>query len=294
MNPLLQLFTDNIWLAVSLAFVFSLLVGSFLNVVIHRLPIMMEREWQLMALETANPDNPEIPEALQQRYNLAIPESTCPQCGHKIRWYENIPVLSYIVLKGRCSGCASPIAIRYPLIELATALLSALVVYLYGFNLIALSAVFFTWCLITLTAIDIDHQLLPDKITLPLIWLGLIVNSLGLFSDLTSALWGAILGYLSLWSIFWLFKLLTGKEGMGYGDFKLLAALGAWCGVSMLPLIILGSSLIGAIVGGLMIATRRHESQKPIPFGPYLAGAGWVALLWGQELILWYLSLLGI
>jgi leader peptidase (prepilin peptidase)/N-methyltransferase len=294
LNTLLQPFAENIWLAVSLAFVFSLLVGSFLNVVIHRLPIMMEREWQLMAAEAANPENPEIPDELQQRYNLAVPESSCPKCQHKIQWYENIPLLSYALLKGRCADCATPISIRYPLIELFTALLSALVVYLYGFNVVALSAVFFTWCLISLTAIDIDHQLLPDKITLPLVWLGLIVNSFGLFTDLSSALWGAVFGYLSLWSIYWLFKLLTGKEGMGYGDFKLLAALGAWCGASMLPLIILGSSLIGAVIGGLLIATRKHESQNPIPFGPYLAGAGWVALLWGQELIDWYMKLLGV
>lgn len=294
MNALVQPFVDNVWLAVSLAFVFSLMVGSFLNVVIHRLPVMMEREWQWMAAEAANPDNPDIPEALQERYNLAVPESTCPKCKHTIRWYENIPLLSYVLLRGKCAGCATPISIRYPLIELSTALLSALLVYIYGFNLVALSAIVFTWCLISLTAIDIDHQLLPDKITLPLIWLGLIVNSFGLFTDLTSALWGAILGYLSLWSIYWLFKLLTGKEGMGYGDFKLLAALGAWCGASLLPLIILGSSLIGAIVGGLMIATRKHQSQAPIPFGPYLAGAGWVALIWGQPLIDVYLTLLGL
>ncbi|GGK76824.1 prepilin peptidase [Amphritea balenae] len=283
------------WLAVTLTLLFSLLIGSFLNVVIHRLPRMMEREWQMMAFESTNPDATEYPEELQQTYNLAVPVSSCPGCDHKIRWYENIPLISYFVLlRGRCSSCNTPISIRYPLIELFTALISAFIVYQYGFNLIAFSLVFLSWCLISLTAIDIDHQLLPDKITLPLLWLGLILNSFEFFTSLPMALWGAVLGYLSLWSVYWLFKLITGKEGMGYGDFKLLAALGAWAGADMLPLIILASSLIGAIIGSLMIAFRRHESQNPIPFGPYLAGAGWIALLYGHELTDWYLQLLNL
>jgi len=299
---LLQTISTNLWLAVGLAFVFSLLIGSFLNVVIHRLPLMMEREWKLeahlMAVDTASQNqpqvSPELPPDLEQPYNLAVPASTCPSCQHQIRWYENIPVISYLLLRGQCSSCSINISVRYPIIELLTALISALIVYLYGFNLIALSAVFFSWCLITLTAIDIDHQLLPDKITLPLLWLGLIINSFGIFTTLPMALWGAVLGYLSLWSVYWLFKLITGKEGMGYGDFKLLAALGAWAGADMLPLIILCSSLIGAIVGGLLIAFTRHESQNPIPFGPYLAGAGWIALLWGHEITDLYLGYIGL
>lgn len=299
---LLQTISTNLWLAVGLAFVFSLLIGSFLNVVIHRLPLMMEREWKLeaklMAADAAGQDqpqfSPELTSELEQPYNLAVPASTCPGCQHQIRWYENIPLISYLFLRGQCSSCSIHISVRYPIIELLTALISALIVYLYGFNLIALSAVFFSWCLIALTAIDIDHQLLPDKITLPLLWLGLIINSFGIFTTLPMALWGAVLGYLSLWSVYWLFKLITGKEGMGYGDFKLLAALGAWAGADMLPLIILCSSLIGAIVGGLMIAFTRHESQNPIPFGPYLAGAGWIALLWGHEITDLYLGYIGL
>lgn len=290
-----ELIAANIWLSVSLTFVFSLMVGSFLNVVIHRLPLMMEREWQQMAEEAANPPSPEAPAAPTETFNLAQPASTCPNCGHLIRWYENIPLISYfLILGGKCSSCKSAISLRYPLIELATALISGFIVWQLGFNLAAFAVIFFSWCLIALTAIDTDHQLLPDKITLPLLWIGLILNSFDYFTSLPSALWGAVLGYLSLWSVYWLFKLLTGKEGMGYGDFKLLAALGAWAGADMLPLIILVSSLIGAIVGGLMIAFSRHESQTPIPFGPYLAGAGWVALLWGDGLTGWYLQLLNL
>lgn len=290
----LQYIADNLWLALAVTALFSLLVGSFLNVVIHRLPIMMEREWQLMAVEASNPEDPQIPEQLQQPYNLAIPVSRCPHCDHKIQWYENIPVISYLFLKGRCSECNASISLRYPLIELITALISVLIVYLYGFNLIALGAIIFSWCLLCLTVIDLDHQLLPDKITLPLLWLGLIINSFGIFTSLPMALWGAVLGYLSLWSVYWIFKLITGKEGMGYGDFKLLAALGAWAGADSLPLIILFSSVIGATIGGLMIALRNHESQTPIPFGPYLAGAGWIALLWGDEITQLYLGFIGL
>ncbi|WP_428036707.1 prepilin peptidase [Amphritea sp.] len=293
-----ELIEANIWLSLSLTFVFALMVGSFLNVVIHRLPLMMEREWQLMAAEAAEvrvPEAQETPAEPSTPFNLAQPASTCPNCGHLIRWYENIPLISYcLILGGKCSSCKTSISLRYPLIELITAVISGFIVWQFGFNPIAFGIVFFSWCLITLTAIDIDHQLLPDKITLPLLWIGLILNSFGYFTTLPSALWGAVFGYLSLWSVFWLFKLVTGKEGMGYGDFKLLAALGAWTGADMLPLIILTSSLIGAIVGGLMIIFNRHESQTPIPFGPYLAGAGWVALLWGDDLTGWYLQLLNI
>ena len=283
---------ENHWLAVGLAFIFALLIGSFLNVVIYRLPVMMEREWALMAAEASGADQANIEHDVPPAFNLAVPASTCPACQHRIRWYENIPVLSYLLLRGKCSACAQRIAIRYPLIELLTAGVTALVIHLYGLSLAGVSLALFSWCLISLTFIDLDHQLLPDKITLPLLWLGLILNSVDTFTSLPLALWGAILGYLSLWSIFWLFKLLTGKEGMGYGDFKLLAALGAWAGADMLPFIILCSSLIGACVGIAMIAFKRHQSQNPIPFGPYLAGAGWAALLWGQEITHYYLQLL--
>ncbi|MBN3563398.1 prepilin peptidase [Aliamphritea spongicola] len=276
------------WLAISIAFIFSLLVGSFLNVVIYRLPVMMEREWEEQIAEL----NGNTATASEDRFNLSVPASTCPHCQHKIRWYENIPVISYLLLRGACSSCKATISIRYPVIELVTALMSSYIVFSFGFNLISLSLVFLTWCLICLTMIDVDHQLLPDKITLPLIWLGLIINSFEYFTSLPQALWGAVLGYLSLWSIYWLFKLLTGKEGMGYGDFKLLSALGAWAGASMLPLIILLSSLVGAILGITMILLRRHEAQNPIPFGPYLACAGWIAMLWGNEITGFYLHFL--
>lgn len=269
--------------ATACAFIFALCVGSFLNVVIHRLPIMMEKEWEAMA----------EPDREQEPYNLSVPASTCPQCQHRIRWYENIPVLSYLVLRGKCSSCATPISLRYPFVELLTGLSVAYVIYLFGANLVGLAAAFLTFGLICLIYIDIDHQLLPDKITLPLLWLGLIANSFNLFTSLESAVYGAVAGYLSLWSVYWVFKLITGKEGMGYGDFKLLAALGAWAGLSQLPLIILLSSLVGAIFGITMIVFKKHEQQNPIPFGPYLAIAGWVALIWGDQITSLYLQLAG-
>ncbi|WP_415902930.1 prepilin peptidase [Neptuniibacter sp. QD29_5] len=276
---------DPAW-AIACAFLFSLCVGSFLNVVIHRLPIMMQKEW-----EREIKDNFDID---QEPYNLSVPASTCPKCQHKIRWYENIPVISWIFLRAKCSSCGLHIPFRYPFVELFTAVCSAYVVYVYGFNLIGLSVVIFTWVLVCLIFIDIDHQLLPDRLTLPLLWLGLFVNSFGLFTSLEHAVYGAIAGYLSLWSIYWAFKLLTGKEGMGYGDFKLLAALGAWTGIYQLPLIILLSSLVGAIIGIGMMLFKNHSSQNPIPFGPYLAIAGWIALIWGDTLTTLYLQLIRI
>lgn len=268
-------------------FLVSLLVGSFLNVVIYRVPVMMEREWQASIHEGENSDS-HIP---QDRFNLAVPASTCPHCGHRIRWYENIPVVSYLFLKGQCSQCHAPISLRYPLIELLTAILSTLVIYQLGFNYAGFAAVVFTWALISLTFIDVDHQLLPDRITLPLLWLGLLVNSQNLFTSLHSAVFGAVAGYLVLWSVYWLFKLVTGKEGMGYGDFKLLAALGAWCGISQIPLLILLSSVAGVLLAILLMLFKRHEASNPLPFGPYLAIAGWIALLWGHDITSAYLQL---
>ena len=268
-------------------FLVSLLVGSFLNVVIYRVPVMMEREWQASIHEGENSDT-QIP---QDRFNLAVPASTCPHCGHRIRWYENIPVVSYLFLKGQCSQCHAPISLRYPLIELLTAILSTLVIYQLGFNYAGFAAIVFTWALISLTFIDVDHQLLPDRITLPLLWLGLLVNSQNLFTSLHSAVFGAAVGYLVLWSVYWLFKLVTGKEGMGYGDFKLLAALGAWCGISQIPLLILLSSVAGVLLAVLLMLFKRHEASNPLPFGPYLAIAGWIALLWGHDITSAYLQL---
>ena len=227
-------------------------------------------------------------------YNLAVPASTCPKCGHKIKAWENIPVVSYLVLKGKCSGCGAGISFRYPLIEAITAALSVFVAWHFGFGWEAAAALLLTWALVPLTVIDIDHQLLPDAITLPFIWVGLALSLFGVFTDQQSAIIGAIAGYLSLWSVYWGFKLLTGKEGMGYGDFKLLAMLGAWLGWQSLPAVILLSSLVGAIIGISLILFRGRDRQIPIPFGPYLAIAGWITVIWGQQLTDAYLSMTGI
>ena len=282
-------------LGLACSLILGLLVGSFLNVVIYRLPKMMERDWQTQCREfLVNDGNvASLPsnEEKQESFNLIVPASTCPHCGHKIRAWENIPVISYLFLKGKCASCKSSISARYPIIELVTGLLSVAVIYYMGLNWNGLAALVLTWSLITLTMIDIDTYLLPDDITLPLLWLGLIVNSLGGFTELSSAVWGAIVGYLSLWSVYQLFKLLTGKEGMGYGDFKLLAALGAWMGWQMLPQIILLSSLVGAVIGISMIVIRGRDKNIPIPFGPYLAIAGWIAFVWGDTINQSYLKL---
>lgn len=275
------------WLYFSLVFLFSLMIGSFLNVVIHRLPIMLEREWQAEYLSYFNPET-----QLQQeeRYNLMVPRSACPHCGHAITAMENIPLLSWLWLKGRCRECQAPISARYPLVELLTALLSLVVAATFppGWGLLA--ALLLTWVLVALTFIDLDKMLLPDQLTLPLLWGGLLFNLAGGFVPLADAVIGAMAGYLVLWSLYWVFKLLTGKEGMGYGDFKLLAALGAWLGWQALPIVLLLSSLVGAIIGISLILLRNHHQNKPIPFGPYLAIAGWIALLWGDTITRWYLT----
>ena len=264
----------------------GLMVGSFLNVVIHRLPQMMQHEWQAQCAELRSEPPPQ-----QEKLTLATPRSRCPGCGHQISAWENIPILSWIALRGRCRSCKAPISIRYPLIEATTGLLSAYVGWHFGFGLAAAGALLFLWCMIALTFIDFDTQLLPDDITLPLLWAGLLVNLFGGFTDLHSAVTGAIAGYLALWCVYWGFKLATGKEGMGYGDFKLLSAIGAWLGWQMLPLTILLSSLVGALVGiGLMVFAR-HGREIPIPFGPYLAAAGVIALFWGKPLTQAYLRL---
>lgn len=271
--------------AALLGLVLSLLVGSFLNVVILRLPVMMEREWQAMA---AGDDAREADEP----FNLAVPASRCNRCGHLIRWYENIPVISYLLLRGRCSGCGTRISWRYPAIELLSGLIGAFIGWQYGLGMTGLALLALSWTLIALTFIDIDHQLLPDRLTLPLLWLGLLLNSGGLFTSLPHAVYGAAAGYLLLWGVYWLFKLVTGKEGMGYGDFKLLAALGAWGGYEVLPLTILLSSVVGVVLALGLMALRRHQASNPLPFGPYLAIAGWIALLWGDGINQWYLGML--
>lgn len=265
-------------LALATAFL-GLCIGSFLNVVIHRLPRMMEQDWRLQCAELSGSE-PNSTEPL----NLATPPSRCPACGHRIGPLENIPVISYLILRGKCSSCGTGISPRYPLVEVFTGLISAYLAWRFGWTWQVIGALCLTWALIALTFIDFDTQLLPDAITLPLLWLGLLFNLFGTFTDLQSAVIGAMAGYLALWSVYWLFKLATGKEGMGYGDFKLLAALGAWLGWQMLPAIILLSSLVGAIVGIALIVLARHGRNVPIPFGPYLAAAGVIALLWGKQL----------
>ncbi|WP_313316213.1 prepilin peptidase [Stutzerimonas nitrititolerans] len=268
------------------ALMLGLLVGSFLNVVIHRLPIMMQRDWQSQAREFL-----EIPaEPPGAAFNLFLPHSRCPHCDHQIRAWENIPLISWLALRGKCSACKAPISRRYPLVELACGLLSGYVAWHFDFSWQTGAMLLLTWGLLAMSMIDVDHQLLPDSLVLPLLWLGLIVNSFGLFASLEDALWGAVVGYLALWSVYWLFKLVTGKEGMGYGDFKLLAMLGAWGGWQVLPLIILLSSVVGAVLGTVMLRMQKAESGTPIPFGPYLAIAGWVALLWGDQITASYLQ----
>ncbi|MFQ2125478.1 prepilin peptidase [Aeromonas jandaei] len=282
-----DLFHSLPWLYFSLVFIFSLMIGSFLNVVIHRLPIMLEREWQA---EYRSYFTPNEEQATEPRYNLMVPRSACPHCGHAITALENIPLLSWLWLKGRCSECQAPISARYPLVELLTALLSVAVAMVISPGWGALAALLLTWVLVALTFIDLDKMLLPDQLTLPLLWGGLLFNLSGGFAPLADAVIGAMAGYLVLWCLYWAFKLLTGKEGMGYGDFKLLAALGAWLGWQALPIILLLSSLVGAIIGISLIALRKHHQGNPIPFGPYLAIAGWIALLWGDTITRWYLT----
>ncbi|RFC33704.1 MAG: leader peptidase (prepilin peptidase) / N-methyltransferase [Candidatus Nitrotoga sp. MKT] len=269
--------------------IIGLLVGSFLNVVIHRLPKMMERGWHAQCAELTGNEPANVPP-----YNLFMPHSACPHCGHKISALENIPVISYLLLRGKCKDCNTPISARYPIVETVSGLLSAYVAWHFGFGLAAVAALLLIWMLLALTWIDVDTQLLPDDITLPLLWLGLLFNLSTTFTDINSAVIGAITGYLALWSIYWLFKLATGKEGMGYGDFKLLAAIGAWLGWQMLPLVIMLSSIVGAVVGVTLIIAARLGRNVPIPFGPYLAGGGVIALFWGQSLTQGYLQLFSI
>jgi leader peptidase (prepilin peptidase)/N-methyltransferase len=268
-----------------LVFLFSLLIGSFLNVVIHRLPKIMETDWHAQCAELRGEVMPDAP-----HYSLSLPRSACPKCGHQITALENIPLVSWLWLKGRCSACSSPISARYPLVELLTALLSAAAAWKWGVSVQTLGALLLVWTLIALAFIDLDTTLLPDSLTLPLLWLGLLFNLGSCFTSLQDAVIGAMVGYLVLWSVYWLFKLVTGKEGMGYGDFKLLAALGAWLGWPLLPVTLLLSSVVGAGIGVAMIVFVKHDRRVPIPFGPYLAGGGLVALFFGTDLTQAYLA----
>ncbi len=288
---IIPVFEASPWLFFSSVFFTGLCVGSFLNVVAYRLPVIMQRDWKIECHQFLELETPQFDDHTRD-LGLSLPASACPACGHKIRFWENIPVISYLLLRGKCSGCGSGISIQYPLIELMTGLASLTVAYTYGVSLAMLAGLLFTWVLIALTLIDIKTQLLPDNITLPLLWLGILCAFFELFTDLQSSVIGAMAGYLILWTVFHLFKLITGKEGMGYGDFKLLAALGAWCGYTLLPQIILISSIVGSILGIAMLVTKYTEKQQPIPFGPYLAIAGWIALLWGEYINQQYLGFL--
>jgi leader peptidase (prepilin peptidase)/N-methyltransferase len=288
------IFIDSPLTFILTAFFIALLIGSFLNVVILRLPIMMERSWREQCAELAESPTGDLPEG---RFDLLVPRSRCPSCGHRISAMQNIPVLSYVILGGKCAGCGKKISPRYPVIEFLTGLLTATVAWHFGFGLEALAAIGMTWMLIAISVIDIDHQYIYDNMVLPLLWAGLALSlwhpmdgAGTLFIEPGTAIVGALAGYLSLWSVYHLFRIVTGKEGMGYGDFKLLAALGAWLGWKMLPLIILMSAVVGAVTGILLIVFKRHQRSVPIPFGPYLAAAGWIAMLWGRDLVTWYLD----
>ena len=265
--------------ATLVAALFGLLVGSFLNVVIHRIPKMMQRESDNYVAQESGKEPPHT-----DRYNLMVPRSSCPHCGHGITAMENIPVISWLALRGKCRKCRAPISARYPAVELLTGILAGVLVWTFGSGLAGLATLLFLFLLVAMTFIDVDTQLLPDDLTYPLLWAGLLVNLNGTFVPLQDAVIGAAAGYLVLWSVYWLFKLVTGKEGMGYGDFKLLAALGAWLGWQMLPTIILLSSVVGAIVGISLIVFAKRGRDKPIPFGPYLAAAGLIALLYGSRI----------
>lgn len=294
---MLELIRESAPLFIAVVFAFSLLIGSFLNVVIHRLPIMMEREWREQARELADtPPETDLPEG---RFDLLVPSSHCPSCGALISGWQNIPVISYLLLRGRCANCKSSISARYPLVEFMTAVLAATTAWHFGPGWEALLAIVLTMTLLSITMIDAGTQLIPDAIVLPLMWLGLAMSLFHplpgantLFIEPSDAVVGAMAGYLSLWSVFWLFKLVTGKDGMGYGDFKLLAALGAWLGWQQLPMIILMSAVVGVALNVGMIITRGKDRSIPIPFGPYLAGAGWITMIWGETIKNTYIDLM--
>ena len=286
---ILEFWVANAAIFIICVLVLGLLVGSFLNVVVYRLPKMLMRDWCKQAREVL-----EMPAQEEgETFNLILPNSSCPHCGHEIKAWENIPVISWLFLRGKCSGCKEAISVRYPLVEITSGVLSALIAWQYGVSWEALAMLVLTWGLLAMSLIDADHQILPDTLVLPLLWLGLILNNLGMFTSLPDALWGAVLGYMSLWSIFWLFKLVTGKEGMGYGDFKLLALIGAWGGWQVLPLTILLSSVVGAVLGIIILRLQRQGYGNPLPFGPYLALAGWIALIWGDAITSSYLQIAG-
>jgi len=286
-DHIISLFEQQPVLFLGTLFVLGSVVGSLLNVVIYRLPVMMQREWRHDCLEFLDQAN----ETELEKFNLSVPRSRCGSCGHKITFLENIPIISYLVLGGKCSSCGESISAQYPLVEAFTGIVSVIIGWHFGVSLETLAALFLTWCLIAASGIDIGHKLLPDSITLPLLWLGILLSLFDVFVSLEDSVIGAMAGYLSLWTVFILFKLVTGKEGMGHGDFKLLAMLGAWLGWKPLFVVILTSSVVGATIGISMILLNKTERGTQIPFGPYLAAAGWITLLWGNELMHFYTSL---
>jgi len=283
----ISLFEQQPVLFLGTLFVLGAVVGSFLNVVIYRLPVMMQREWRHDCLEFLEQAN----ETETEKFNLSVPRSRCGNCGHQITLLENIPIISYLVLGGKCSSCKASISPQYPLVEVFTGIASVIIGWYFGVSIQTLAALFLTWCLIAASGIDIGHKLLPDNITLPLLWLGILLSFFDVFVSLEDSVIGAMAGYLSLWTVFMLFKIVTGKEGMGHGDFKLLAMLGAWLGWQPLFVVILTSSVVGATVGISMILLKKTERGTQIPFGPYLAAAGWITLIWGYELMHFYTSL---
>ncbi|MBT8091001.1 MAG: A24 family peptidase [Gammaproteobacteria bacterium] len=294
---MVELFTQSAPVFIAVVFAFALVVGSFLNVVIYRLPIMMERQWREQCDELGN--TPPMQEMPKDRFDLIVPRSRCPSCGHMIKAWQNIPVISYLILGGKCANCRESISARYPLVEMLTAILAAIGAWRFGVGWESVMVIIMTFALVAISVIDADTQLIPDSIVLPLMWTGLLMSLFHpmaggdtLFIAPKDAIVGAAAGYLSLWSVYQLFKLVTGKEGMGYGDFKLLAALGAWLGWQQLPVIILMSAVVGAIVGIGMMVFKSHERSVPIPFGPYLAGAGWITMLWGDAIMKTYLDLM--
>lgn len=295
-EPILLLLETNLLFFVTCVSVLSLLVGSFLNVVIYRLPKMMENEWhcdcrELLKDELKKPSKGK-PEHKTEGFNLVKPDSHCPSCNAPVKAWQNIPVISYLLLKGKCGTCQNKISKRYPAIELLTAVASAVVAYKFGYSAQSLMLIPITWVFVSLIFIDIDHMLLPDQLTLPLLWAVLVATHWGVFLTPMATIWGAVAGYLCLWSIYWVFKLVTGKEGMGHGDFKLLAVIGSVVGVIKLPMVILMSSIVGAIVGVSMMITKDAGRNTQIPFGPYLAVAGWIIMLWGNEIFNWYIGYL--
>lgn len=291
LENIVSVFQATPWLFYSSILFIGLCVGSFLNVVAYRLPLMMERDWKNECHEFLELEPVKQNDRLAS-LNLATPASACPNCGHRLRAWENIPVISYIFLKAKCSSCGSKISLQYPLVELLTGIASLVVAYRFGVSMQTMAALALTWILFALTLIDLKKQLLPDNMTLPLLWFGIFIAFFDVFTDLESSVIGAMAGYLILWSIYHLFKLLTKKEGMGFGDFKLLAALAAWTGYSFLPQIILVSSVVGSVAGISMLIIGKTKQQQPIPFGPFLAVAGWIALLWGETINQTYLSFL--